>query len=611
MVRRTEEEKNQTRRELLSLMKWYLPSPTAKLVGPHRFEEGLCNFIAMLHSINMTFQMCSGGMHFLFCIWSGVLQGCPLSATLFLMCIDPFLNNFEFELKPNKGGIVCACADDIGAALSNYTFLKSLFRIFQTAREISNMQLKPGKCNIIPTNLSLTSELTEWLRHWLTENIPEWREFQIVSGAKYLGFLMGPSIKDTQWTSAINKWSGRVKAIAASRCGPSTAAFLYNYTALPVLGYRAQLLHTPDAMHIKERHALHHLFHMPPNSLDLTHFHQLALAGASAIKPVSCSCQAALYRAAQVTVSGWRIQLDCLDRTFRELMPFAHWSSNVLAPPCWDSPPFVSNLAAALAGSSFQSLFLAPSRALPALLSSWKSPASAGPAARLPVQQIALRAFTSHIVKNTWIDLICRRIKTLDPKGAFSPASNCVDNIHECLKKCSKFVAMSWVKTISNAWTTTYRMHERQLWSCVFGCAECEDSTSHYLSCPLLLSLVHEISSTPFGPSVAHRLGLIDPDLSHIHLLTICFSVYHTLKGEYKHKIIEAFRHQRFAEVHHLARKIAHDSFHSYRLIFQNQTPITQFPPSLASRFSELRSDPSLVEAAPGVFSRGIFPLRQ
>lgn len=66
------------------------------------------------------------------------------------------------------------------------------------------------------------------------------------------------------------------------------------------------------------------------------------------------------------------------------------------------------------------------------------------------------------------------------------------------------------------------------------------DSTSHYLSCPLLLSLVHEISSTPFGPSVAHRLGLIDPDLSHIHLLTICFSVYHTLKGEYKHKIIEA-----------------------------------------------------------------------
>ena len=130
------------------------------------------------------------------------------------------------------------------------------------------------------------------------------------------------------------------------------------------------------------------------------------------------------------------------------------------------------------------------------------------------------------------------------------------------------------------------------------------------------LSLVHEISSTPFGPSVAHRLGLVDPDVRHIHLLTICFSVYHTLKGEYKHKIIEAFRHQRFAEVHHLARKVAHDSFHSFRLIFQNQTPIRpgsrqigyqQGLPSLASRFSELRSDPSLVEVAPGVCSRGIF----
>ena len=301
-----------------------------------------------------------------------------------------------------------------------------------------------------------------------------------------------------------------------------------------------------------------------------------------------------------MTISGWRVQLECLERTFREHMPFAYWSSNVLAPPCWDTPPFVSNLAAALDGSSFQSRFLRPSRDLPALLSAWKPPASAGPAARLPVQQIALRAFTSHIVKNTWIDLICRRMKTLDPNCAFSPASNCAENILECLSKCSKFVAMTWVKTISNAWTTTYRMHEQKLWTCVFGCGGCPDTTSHYLSCPLLLSLVHEICSTAFGPSVAHRLGLIEPDLCHIHLLSICFSLYHTLKGQYKHTIIEAFRRQRFSEVHHQARKIGIDYFHSYERIFSS---------SLASRFSALRSDPSLVEVAPGVFSRAVDPL--
>ena len=139
------------------------------------------------------------------------------------------------------------------------------------------MQLKPGKCNLIPTNLSLSPELCAWLRQWLIVNIPEWKEFQIVARAKYLGFIMGPATKGAQWTSAINKWTGKVKAIASSHCGPSLAAFLYNYTALPVLGFLAQLLHIPDEMHNSERHALHHLFHMPPNSFDLTHFHQLDL----------------------------------------------------------------------------------------------------------------------------------------------------------------------------------------------------------------------------------------------------------------------------------------------------------------------------------------------
>ena len=251
------------------------------------------------------------------------------------------------------------------------------------------------------------------------------------------------------------------------------------------------------------------------------------------------------------------------------------------------------------------------------------------------------------IYKNTWIDLIRRRMKVFDPYGSFPVAANCVECILVSLSNCSKFVAMSWVKTISNAWTTTHRMHEQQLWTCVFGCVGCDDSTSHYLSCPLLLSLVHEICSTPFGPSVAHRLGLIEPNPRHIHLLSICFSIYHILKGQFKHTIMEAFRRQRFSEVHHQARKIGIDSFHSYERFFvprddnsdgpackkpgvaisitndaQHENRISRrMPPHvpfslrrdssshsalLDARFAALRADPSLSEVAPGVFSTAI-----
>ena len=92
-------------------------------------------------------------------------------------------------------------------------------------------------------------------------------------------------------------------------------------------------------------------------------------------------------------------------------------------------PPFVSNLAAAFDGSSYSSRLLAPSGEPTAILSSWKSTSSAGQAVRLPVQQIALRAFTTHIVKNTWIDLIRKRMKTLDPNVAFVPVPACVENV--------------------------------------------------------------------------------------------------------------------------------------------------------------------------------------
>jgi hypothetical protein len=47
-TRRTEEERNETRRKLLELLKFYLPSPTPMVIGPRRFDQGLCNFIAML-----------------------------------------------------------------------------------------------------------------------------------------------------------------------------------------------------------------------------------------------------------------------------------------------------------------------------------------------------------------------------------------------------------------------------------------------------------------------------------------------------------------------------------------------------------------------------------
>ena len=70
----------------------------------------------------------SRGSHLVFMafIRSGVLQGCPGSGFLFNLALDPFLKRFELALDAHSAGTLCACADDIGAALRALKFLKIL-----------------------------------------------------------------------------------------------------------------------------------------------------------------------------------------------------------------------------------------------------------------------------------------------------------------------------------------------------------------------------------------------------------------------------------------------------------------------------------------------------
>ena len=91
---------------------------------------------------------------------SGVLQGCPASAFLFTVSLDPFLYAFEASLcntQNRRTGIMRACADDLGVALRNLRQLTLMEPIFEDARVLAGLTLKPKKCVLIV--LSWTSSL--------------------------------------------------------------------------------------------------------------------------------------------------------------------------------------------------------------------------------------------------------------------------------------------------------------------------------------------------------------------------------------------------------------------------------------------------------------------
>eukprot|EP00973_Karenia_brevis_P047767 6631081-Karenia_brevis.AAC.1 len=63
-------------------------------------------------------------------IWSGVNQGCPASAVLFVMAIDPTLRLLKAQIEGRSKGVFRACADDVGGVISDLGHLLLASDIF-------------------------------------------------------------------------------------------------------------------------------------------------------------------------------------------------------------------------------------------------------------------------------------------------------------------------------------------------------------------------------------------------------------------------------------------------------------------------------------------------
>ena len=96
-----------------------------------------------MYNGNVAYAVSEGLMQHLFRILSGVLQGCPLSGTLFVFVMDPLLWSFRRYLI---GSVTRSCADDIGMALRRLEVLALVFELFEVSRLVSLLTFRPAKC---------------------------------------------------------------------------------------------------------------------------------------------------------------------------------------------------------------------------------------------------------------------------------------------------------------------------------------------------------------------------------------------------------------------------------------------------------------------------------
>ena len=106
-----------------------------------------------MYSEHHAYTRSQGGLVLLFKVFSGVLQGCPLSGALFNVGIGPLLSCFSRTAVQPGLGKVFACADDIGAALCSLNALIPCAKLFNMFRKISGLFLKPSKCVLILTSV--------------------------------------------------------------------------------------------------------------------------------------------------------------------------------------------------------------------------------------------------------------------------------------------------------------------------------------------------------------------------------------------------------------------------------------------------------------------------
>ncbi len=193
------------------------------------------------------------------------------------------------------------CADDIGSALRALKHLNVQHSIFRMCAKVSGMELKATKCFLIASICEPDEHSKQAIRNWLIANIPDWKDFQIVGAAKYLGVFLGHNAPALTFQGPTEKYLARVEELSSTQA-PSLGTILrYNERVASVFSYVAQVTEHPDPKNFKslEQRGVHKVLKLPPNCMSRQLMHSCEPFFLKAPVAITSMCKAAMYRFAR------------------------------------------------------------------------------------------------------------------------------------------------------------------------------------------------------------------------------------------------------------------------------------------------------------------------
>ena len=504
------------------------------------FYQGFIDLVQGVYFLVMSFSLEKGVAVFMYMIFSGVLQGDPLSGLLFAVAFEPFVRAFQ-RLQHRRSIEVRCCADDVGAVMSDLQPLKDLRWIFVYAADLAGLEINALKCVIVPLGKPCSPDVVAWIRHWLKMHVPEWSSCKIQSSGKYLGFQLGPLAEATQFDAVAAKWLSRARQIAAAGSSALVTTHAYNMYAFSVLAYKMQLLFLPDSLLKLESHVIDSCLKIPSWAYGAGGPHYLQHAGLKDFHSMIVTNLAALTRTANITCQAWKrwaplireaagatmsleelamkklklawwdndpiaLRLELFDKNSGHAWKLTERASSAVCvdhPPLW--PPFVPSLPKLLQKAICTVAF--PREELNLALDEKKAQREVGKLLKpllLPNDLIAVIHRRAHL-------FLRRHFPDALQLEGWKNLS--IDTVLTAWRRLlSPFQASLVLRTACNAWISTHRMSKKEgPCDCIFLCGVpggC-DRLAHYLQCPIVDILMRKGLAAPQS-NVLAKLCLTD-----------------------------------------------------------------------------------------------------
>jgi len=498
-----------------------------------KISPEIINIILHLYSNCAAYSCGIGTGDLLFYVLAGVRTGCPMSANLFLLGFNPFVFLINHMSDGPKVAKTCICADDVGSALRALKHLKKQYMIWKIASKVAGLVLKPSKCFLVVTRVPLTPVVKQAIETWIRNEIPAWKHMQVVDHGKYLGVFLGVGGVQKTFKGCEEKYLSRCFDISLSVATALPTIVRYNERAVPVFGYISQVLLHPDIPKLKrlEQRGIHKILKLPPNSMSQKLTHSFGEFCPLVPRPIFAMSIAAHSRFAKAEEKALRsILAEAIDILGDSNSLYAH---ALHAIPCGHlgDLPLIKYLVDSL---DRKGVYLQFSQQLCiALVTKGRSP--------LWSQAWFTNIYAgSESLSNIQSELGSKILKTFESDIAYSLyfPGNWYNDLIPILRYCKPYVGMCIFKTYIGGWTTSSRMHERDLRSCLLGCCGACDNINHYMQCSPLWQIACGALGVVDPFDFSKRLCIVSPSPDNAQLLALVFSLYHSAHHSFPSDVV-------------------------------------------------------------------------